>query len=196
MNFQHAHVQTRRVRLLQAMTAEMGANKWPVPIFIIQSEADPVVNVHYAENIRDSWGKAFGVDTQQSHFFSRVRCHQRHTLDAHEIRKGPDGNTVVETCSLTAGRRPEARLVRRRRRAKLPFPMHRIRPSSHGSFSKPIPSTPAPVPFSHPRSDRHDGHPQQRESQHSSGGHGGRRRSRRGDRPKRAKPSFTLTVVI
>jgi len=82
-----------------AMNAEMGANKRPVPIFIIQSKDDETVNFHYAENIRDSWGKAFGVDTTKPS--SSESGETNGTPWTHEKYKGPDGNTVVETLFLT-----------------------------------------------------------------------------------------------
>jgi poly(hydroxyalkanoate) depolymerase family esterase len=50
-------------QVVGAMDAEMGAEKQPVPILIIHSTGDCVVNIRASENIRDSWGKAFGVDT-------------------------------------------------------------------------------------------------------------------------------------
>jgi len=81
-----------------AMNAEMGANKRPVPIFIIQSKDDETVNFHYAENIRDSWGKAFAVDTQ--HPISSESGVTKDTPWTYEKYKGPDGNTAVETLFL------------------------------------------------------------------------------------------------
>ena len=91
-----------------AMTAEMGTNKRPVPIFVIQSEADTVVNARYAENIRDSWGKAFGVNTQTP-VSPPVSDTTKDTPWTHtKYGKGLDGNTVVET--LILHRRPDGGL--------------------------------------------------------------------------------------
>jgi poly(hydroxyalkanoate) depolymerase family esterase len=83
-----------------AMTAEMGANKWPVPILIIQSEADETVNPRYAANIRDSWGKVFGVDTQIP-VSPPVSDTTKGTPWTHaKYGRSPEGNTVVETLFL------------------------------------------------------------------------------------------------
>jgi len=83
-----------------AMNAEMGSRKRPVPIFIIQSEADQTVNFRYAENMRDSWGKAFGVDTQNP-ISPPESGETKGTAWTHtKYGKGPDGNTVVETLFL------------------------------------------------------------------------------------------------
>jgi len=84
-----------------AMKTEMGPDqiRRPVPIFIIQSKDDQDVNFHYAENIRDSWGKAFGVDTTKPS--SSESGEIKGTPWTHEKYKGPDGNTVVETLFLT-----------------------------------------------------------------------------------------------
>src|SRR5262249_3015834 len=50
-------------RVVGAMDEEMGREKRPVPILIIHSTDDCEVNIRASENIRDAWGKAFGVDT-------------------------------------------------------------------------------------------------------------------------------------
>lgn len=46
-----------------AMDAEMGAEKRPVPLLVVHSTGDCVVKIRAAENLRDAWGLAFGVDT-------------------------------------------------------------------------------------------------------------------------------------
>jgi len=94
-----------------AMKTEMAPDRIrrPVPIFIIQSEADETVNFHYAENIRDSWGKAFGVNTQ--HPVSPPESGEtKGTAWAHaKYGTGPDGNTVVVE-TLFFHRRPDGGL--------------------------------------------------------------------------------------
>ena len=104
--FQHTYKPVGEIAA--AITAEMGTNKRPVPIIVIQSEADTVVNAHYAENIRDSWGSAFGVNTQTP-VSPPVSDTTKGTPWTHtKYGKGPDGNTVVET--LILHRRPDGGL--------------------------------------------------------------------------------------
>jgi len=78
------------------MRAEMDGRMRTVPIFIIQSEADQTVKFHYAENIRDSWGKVFGVDTE--HPISSESGETKGTTWTHNKYGGPDG--VVATLIL------------------------------------------------------------------------------------------------
>lgn len=47
----------------EEMDAEMGDEKRPVPILVIHSTGDCQMSLRAAEPIRDSWGRAFGVDT-------------------------------------------------------------------------------------------------------------------------------------
>jgi poly(hydroxyalkanoate) depolymerase family esterase len=89
-------------QIAAAMTAEMGANKRAVPILVIQSEADTAVNPRYAENIRDSWGMAFGINTQSP--ASSVDGATKGTSWTYKKFAVADGKTVVET--LTLHRRP------------------------------------------------------------------------------------------
>ena len=99
LNFQ-LHMYKPVEEIARAMTAEMGPHKRPVPIFIIQSEDDQVVNFHYAENIRDSWGKAFGVDTQQPISSPKSGVTEGTPWTHAKYGQGPDGSTVVETLFL------------------------------------------------------------------------------------------------
>jgi poly(hydroxyalkanoate) depolymerase family esterase len=94
--------------IVTEMKAEMDGRMRPVPIFIIQSEADDTVKFQYAENIRDSWGKAFGVDMQNP--VSPPVSDQTKGTSWTDTKygKGPDGNTVVET--LILHRRPDGGL--------------------------------------------------------------------------------------
>lgn len=48
-----------------AMNDEMAEERRPVPLFIVHSSDDCTVNIKAAENIRDSWGVLYGVDTQR-----------------------------------------------------------------------------------------------------------------------------------
>lgn len=63
--------------------------------FIIHSTADCVVKVHAAENIRNAWGKAFGIDTNNP--IASCSGVTKGTPWTHKKYGGPDGNTVVET---------------------------------------------------------------------------------------------------
>jgi len=94
--------------IVTEMKAEMDGRMRPVPIFIIQSEADDTVKFQYAENIRDSWGKAFQVDVQNP-ISPPVSDETKGTSWTHtKYGKGPDGNTVVQT--LILHRRPDGGL--------------------------------------------------------------------------------------
>jgi poly(hydroxyalkanoate) depolymerase family esterase len=86
-------------QIAEEMKAEMDGRMRSVPIFIIQSEADQTVKPQYAEIIRGSWGKAFGVDTQNP-IPSPVSDETKGTRWTHTKYAGPDGNTVVETLIL------------------------------------------------------------------------------------------------
>ncbi|MBV8554449.1 MAG: PHB depolymerase family esterase [Planctomycetaceae bacterium] len=99
LNYQ-THMYKPVEEIARAMTAEMGPHKRPVPIFIIQSEDDQVVNLHYAENIRDSWGKAFGVDTRQPISPPESGVTEGTPWTRAKYGQGPDGSTVVETLFL------------------------------------------------------------------------------------------------
>ncbi len=78
-----------------AMDSEMDDGERPVPILIIHSTGDCVVNIRASENIRDSWGRALGVDASRP-----VRSNSGVTEDTpwtHARYGGTDGETVVET---------------------------------------------------------------------------------------------------
>jgi poly(hydroxyalkanoate) depolymerase family esterase len=81
--------------VVEAMDAEMGQEKRPVPILIIHSTGDCVVNIRASENIRDTWGKAFGVDTASP--VLSVSGVTEGTHWSHSRYGERDGGTVVET---------------------------------------------------------------------------------------------------
>ena len=81
--------------VVQAMDAEMGDGKRPVPILVIHSTGDSVVNIRASENIRDSWGQAFGVDTSSP--VQSISGVTKGTPWTHPRYGGGDGGTLVET---------------------------------------------------------------------------------------------------
>jgi poly(hydroxyalkanoate) depolymerase family esterase len=81
--------------VVDAMDAEMGQKKRPVPILIIHSTGDCVVNIRASENLRDAWGKAFGVDT--THPVRSVSGVTEGTPWSHTGYGAGAGGTVVET---------------------------------------------------------------------------------------------------
>lgn len=81
-----------------AMKAEMNGRMRPVPIYIIQSKGDNTVKFEYAENIRDSWGKAFGIDTSSPG--TPESGTTKGTPWTHQKYVGTDGSSVVETLFL------------------------------------------------------------------------------------------------
>jgi poly(hydroxyalkanoate) depolymerase family esterase len=82
-------------QVVGAMSAEMGEEKRPVPILIIHSTGDCMVSIRASEGIRDSWGKAFGVDlTSPVSTDSGVTKGTRWT---HTKYGELGGRTVVET---------------------------------------------------------------------------------------------------
>jgi poly(hydroxyalkanoate) depolymerase family esterase len=82
-------------QVVGAMDAEMGEEKRPVPILIIHSTGDCEVNIRASENIRDAWGKAFGVDTASP--VLSVSGVTEGTPWSHNRYGARDGGTVVET---------------------------------------------------------------------------------------------------
>jgi poly(3-hydroxybutyrate) depolymerase len=81
--------------VVRAMDAEMGREKRPVPLLVIHSTDDCAVNIRAGENLRDSWGTAFGVDT--AHPVSSDSGVTQGTRWTHARYGARDGGTVVET---------------------------------------------------------------------------------------------------
>lgn len=52
--------------VVHSMNKQMGADKQPVPLMIVHAQRDPVVNVEAAQRTRNSWARAFDVDTSVS----------------------------------------------------------------------------------------------------------------------------------
>lgn len=47
----------------RAMRRALGAGARAVPLMVVHSDADETVNIRAAHNLRDSWGRCFGIDT-------------------------------------------------------------------------------------------------------------------------------------
>lgn len=85
----------------EAMSAAMGERKRAVPVFIVHSHRDTTVHIRAAENIRDSWGHCFGVDTSEP---SGVRSGATRGARWRYARyRGSDRRTLIETLFLEDG---------------------------------------------------------------------------------------------
>jgi poly(hydroxyalkanoate) depolymerase family esterase len=51
--------------LVSAMKSIMGEHGRPSPIFIVHSHGDSTVDIQAARNLRDSWARCFGIDTDR-----------------------------------------------------------------------------------------------------------------------------------
>jgi poly(hydroxyalkanoate) depolymerase family esterase len=86
------------VAIVKAMRDEMGAAARAVPIQIVHSANDDVVDISSARVLRDSWGHCFGIDT-------RIACEQRDGVEAgsaweHSRYHDENGESVIETLFL------------------------------------------------------------------------------------------------
>lgn len=89
-------------RVTKAMNAAMGGRKRPVPIFIVHSEDDQVVDIQAAFNLRDSWGQCFDVDTSSP--VSRRAGRTGNTVWRHEAyRRERNRRPVIETLFIGGG---------------------------------------------------------------------------------------------
>ena len=85
-------------KIVDAMQKEMGEQARMVPIQIIHSHDDQTVDIQSAENIRDSWGLCFGIDTQTA-VKASTGVHGG-TLWQHCLYGGVKGSSAVETLFL------------------------------------------------------------------------------------------------
>ncbi len=51
--------------VVRAMRRALPEAARPVPLMIVHSDADETVDIRAADNLRDSWGRCFGIDTAQ-----------------------------------------------------------------------------------------------------------------------------------
>ena len=83
-------------RVVEAMQSAMApiARK-RVPIFIVHSYNDSVVELQAARNLRDAWAGCFGVDTSK---FARIQCGESGGIRWSHAKYGPLGRrSVIET---------------------------------------------------------------------------------------------------
>ena len=81
-----------------AMRAEIGEPRRSMPVQIVHSHHDQKVFLQSAENIRDSWGICFDIDTQ--HPTSEQNGVTGGTQWVHRSYSGVGGEAVVETLFL------------------------------------------------------------------------------------------------
>jgi poly(hydroxyalkanoate) depolymerase family esterase len=86
------------VEIVKAMRAEMGEDEGPVPLQIVHSRDDNIVDINSAKVLRDSWGHCFGVDTRHA----AKATSGRDGATAWELNGYVDdsGSTVIETLFL------------------------------------------------------------------------------------------------
>jgi poly(hydroxyalkanoate) depolymerase family esterase len=85
-------------KIVAAMQKEMSASTHRVPIQIIHSRQDESVDIQSAENLRDSWGACFGIDTQKA---EKHRSGQDGgTTWEHKLYGNNNGVSVIETLFL------------------------------------------------------------------------------------------------
>lgn len=85
--------------VVAAMNSEMSDALRPVPLFIVHSRDDCTVNIKAGENVRDSWGKLFDIDTQNP-----VEFKSGTTLGTpwtHEKFLDNEGHSIVETLFIS-----------------------------------------------------------------------------------------------
>ncbi|MEE8285445.1 MAG: PHB depolymerase family esterase [Gammaproteobacteria bacterium] len=81
-----------------AMDAVMGDEKRAVPVFIVHSHDDPVVDIQCARNIRDSLARCFEIDTSRR--ISARAGNTRGTAWVHKKYRGGGRRTAIETLFL------------------------------------------------------------------------------------------------
>ncbi|MHC4984040.1 MAG: extracellular catalytic domain type 1 short-chain-length polyhydroxyalkanoate depolymerase [Planctomycetota bacterium] len=83
-------------RVVEAMQVAMApAKRQRVPIFIVHSYGDRVVDVQAARNLRDAWAECLGVNTSR---FARIQCGETRGIRWSHSKYGPPGRrSVIET---------------------------------------------------------------------------------------------------
>jgi len=83
-------------QIVEAMQGAMApAARKRVPIFIVHSLDDTVVDLQAATNLRDAWASCFEVDTSR---FARTECGERRGIQWSHSKYGPLGRrSVIET---------------------------------------------------------------------------------------------------
>lgn len=84
--------------VVRAMRGALPKTARPVPLMIVHSDADETVDIRAADNLRDSWGRCFGIDTAQPQARTSGVTHDTPWISS---RYGdPVRNGVVETLIL------------------------------------------------------------------------------------------------
>ncbi len=98
----HALNRTPRSRplyeIVSAMQEEIGEAGRAVPIKIVHSKDDDKVDIQSAENLRDSWGHCFGIDTRHPYAIDNGRVGD--TVWEHCRYREGSGKSVIETLFL------------------------------------------------------------------------------------------------
>ena len=85
--------------IVSAMKAEMGDLARTVPLQIIHSKDDQTVGIQSAKNLRDSWGRCFGINTQESYNVSNGSVGS--TDWEHRKYRKDDDQSFIETMFLS-----------------------------------------------------------------------------------------------
>ncbi len=86
------------VSIVQAMRNEMGDAARAVPIQIVHSKNDDMVDINSASVLRDSWGQCFGVDTR--HAYRITSGNAKGTAWQHSQYLDDAGKSIIETLFL------------------------------------------------------------------------------------------------
>lgn len=85
-------------KVAQTMQQALRPGAHAVPLLVVHSDADQTVNIRSAHNLRDSWGRCFGIDTDRPQ--ARSNGETLGTPWAHRRYGGASQNGVVETLLL------------------------------------------------------------------------------------------------
>ncbi len=83
--------------VVDAMQREMGARKRLVPVFVAHSHDDRTVGIRAGENLRDSWGRCFGIETGKG---DRLAGRHGEATWEHASYRDANGNPAIQTLFL------------------------------------------------------------------------------------------------
>lgn len=86
------------VSIVSAMQAEMGENFRAIPIQVVHSKNDNTVEIQSAQNLRDSWGQCFGVDTRNPYKINNGQVGNSNW--EHSLYRNGGRKSVIETLFL------------------------------------------------------------------------------------------------
>ena len=85
--------------VVRSMDRQMKERKRPVPLFIVHAQQDPVVNIESSRRMRESWARAFDVDT------SVVRSRRKgNSKGVRWVRESFGDDRLIETLTLQDSR--------------------------------------------------------------------------------------------